>query len=188
MAVPRWWGKMATSPNYSHHVLQPSLLQIWVNPTLNARNRRRKYMTARVFIQMNGSQGLWSSSNWWLGRFWTILVKVVVGCGDRINDSKMVVIGGGSGGGAGCLGHVPLNNQLPKVRDCGGAATRVVGDRDDLPGLLPERSVQFRIDLIPGAVPVAKSPYRLAPSEMQELSNQLQELLDKGFIRPSFSP
>ncbi|KAD3640201.1 hypothetical protein E3N88_29424 [Mikania micrantha] len=59
---------------------------------------------------------------------------------------------------------------------------------DDLPGLPPERSVQFRIDLIPGATPVAKSPYRLAPSEMQELSNQLQELLDKGFIRPSFSP
>ncbi|KAD4981870.1 hypothetical protein E3N88_18541 [Mikania micrantha] len=59
---------------------------------------------------------------------------------------------------------------------------------DDLPALPPERSVQFRIDLIPGATPVAKSPYRLAPSEMQELSNQLQELLDKGFIRPSFSP
>ncbi|KAD3640598.1 hypothetical protein E3N88_29821 [Mikania micrantha] len=59
---------------------------------------------------------------------------------------------------------------------------------DDLPGLPPEGSVQFRIDLIPGATPVAKSPYRLAPSKMQELSNQLQELLDKGFIRPSFSP
>ncbi|KAD4385652.1 hypothetical protein E3N88_25821 [Mikania micrantha] len=59
---------------------------------------------------------------------------------------------------------------------------------DDLPGLPPERAVQFRIDLMPGATPVAKSPYRLAPSEMQELSNQLQELLDKGFIRPSFSP
>ncbi|KAD4180404.1 hypothetical protein E3N88_28995 [Mikania micrantha] len=59
---------------------------------------------------------------------------------------------------------------------------------NDLPGLPPERSVQFRIDLIPGATLVAKSPYRLAPSEMQELSNQLQELLDKGFIRPSFSP
>ncbi|KAD5960466.1 hypothetical protein E3N88_11938 [Mikania micrantha] len=59
---------------------------------------------------------------------------------------------------------------------------------DDLPELPPERSVQFRIDLIPGANLVAKSPYKLAPSEMQELSNQLQELLDKGFIRPSFSP
>ncbi|KAD6796253.1 hypothetical protein E3N88_07149 [Mikania micrantha] len=59
---------------------------------------------------------------------------------------------------------------------------------EDLPGLPPVRPVEFRIDLIPGATPVAKSPYRLAPSEKQELSNQLQELLDKGFIRPSYSP
>ncbi|KAD4982216.1 hypothetical protein E3N88_18887 [Mikania micrantha] len=59
---------------------------------------------------------------------------------------------------------------------------------EDLPGLPPARPVEFRIDLIPGATPVAKSPYRLAHSEMQELSNQLQELLDKGFIRPSYSP
>ncbi|GKE42927.1 putative nucleotidyltransferase, ribonuclease H, partial [Tanacetum coccineum] len=59
---------------------------------------------------------------------------------------------------------------------------------DDLLGLPPQRQVEFRIDLIPGAAPVAKSPYRLAPSEMQELSEQLQELQDKGFIRPSHSP
>ncbi|XP_076931948.1 uncharacterized protein LOC143597296 [Bidens hawaiensis] len=59
---------------------------------------------------------------------------------------------------------------------------------DDLPGLPPSRQVEFQIDLIPGATPVAKSPYRLASSEMQELSSQLQELLDKGFIRPSLSP
>ncbi|KAI3773312.1 hypothetical protein L1987_47837 [Smallanthus sonchifolius] len=59
---------------------------------------------------------------------------------------------------------------------------------EDLPGLPPPRQFEFRIDLVPGAAPVARSPYRLAPSEMQELSNQLQELLDKGFIRPSFSP
>ncbi|KAI3810997.1 hypothetical protein L1987_20711 [Smallanthus sonchifolius] len=57
-----------------------------------------------------------------------------------------------------------------------------------LPGLPPSRQVEFQIDLVPGAAPVARSPYRLAPSEMQELSSQLQELLDKGFIRPSFSP
>ncbi|KAD2805395.1 hypothetical protein E3N88_38772 [Mikania micrantha] len=55
-------------------------------------------------------------------------------------------------------------------------------------GLPLVRPVEFRIDLIPGATPVAKSLYRLAPLEMQELSNQLQELLDKGFIRPSHSP
>ncbi|GJV21816.1 putative reverse transcriptase domain-containing protein [Tanacetum coccineum] len=58
----------------------------------------------------------------------------------------------------------------------------------DLPGLPPVCQVEFQIDLIPRTEPVAQEPYRLAPSEMQELSNQLQELLDRGFIRPSTSP
>ncbi|GKG01534.1 putative reverse transcriptase domain-containing protein, partial [Tanacetum coccineum] len=59
---------------------------------------------------------------------------------------------------------------------------------DELPGLPPPRQVEFRIDLIPGAAPVARAPYRLAPSEMKELSKQLQELSEKGFIPPSSSP
>ncbi|GJR04985.1 putative reverse transcriptase domain-containing protein [Tanacetum coccineum] len=59
---------------------------------------------------------------------------------------------------------------------------------EDLPGLPPARQVEFQIDLVPGAAPVARAPYRLAPSEMKELSEQLQELSDKGFIRPSSSP
>ncbi|GJS80517.1 putative reverse transcriptase domain-containing protein [Tanacetum coccineum] len=59
---------------------------------------------------------------------------------------------------------------------------------EDLPGLPPVRQVEFQIDLMPGAAPVARAPYRLAPSEMQELSDQLQELADRGFIRPSTSP
>ncbi|GKE22065.1 putative reverse transcriptase domain-containing protein, partial [Tanacetum coccineum] len=59
---------------------------------------------------------------------------------------------------------------------------------EDLPGLPPARQVEFQIDLVPGATPVAWAPYRLTPSEMKELSEQLQELSDKGFIRPSSSP
>ncbi|XP_076946748.1 uncharacterized protein LOC143618406 [Bidens hawaiensis] len=59
---------------------------------------------------------------------------------------------------------------------------------DDLLGLPSSRQFEFRIDLIPGATPVAKSTYRLPPSEMQELSRQIQDLLNKGFIRPSSSP
>ncbi|GJZ02125.1 putative reverse transcriptase domain-containing protein [Tanacetum coccineum] len=55
---------------------------------------------------------------------------------------------------------------------------------DDLSGLLPSRKVEFHIDLIPGAMAVVKSPYYLAPIEIEELSNQLKELQDKGFIRP----
>ncbi|GJU45817.1 putative reverse transcriptase domain-containing protein [Tanacetum coccineum] len=55
---------------------------------------------------------------------------------------------------------------------------------EDLPGLPPTRQVEFQIDLVPGAAPVARAPYRLAPSELKELSEQLKELSDKGFIRP----
>ncbi|GJY60675.1 putative reverse transcriptase domain-containing protein, partial [Tanacetum coccineum] len=59
---------------------------------------------------------------------------------------------------------------------------------DDLSGLPLVREIEFRIDLIPGALPVVKLSYRLAPSEMLELLNQLKELQEKGFIRPSHSP
>ncbi|GJR04750.1 putative reverse transcriptase domain-containing protein [Tanacetum coccineum] len=58
----------------------------------------------------------------------------------------------------------------------------------DFPELPPSRKVEFQIDLVPGAALVAHAPYRLAPSQLQELSTQLQELSDKGFIRPSSSP
>nr|GEV54854.1 putative reverse transcriptase domain-containing protein [Tanacetum cinerariifolium] len=59
---------------------------------------------------------------------------------------------------------------------------------EDLPGLPPVRQVEFQIDLVHGAAPMARAPYRLAQAEMQELSIQLQELSDRGFIRPSSSP
>ncbi|GJX78643.1 putative reverse transcriptase domain-containing protein [Tanacetum coccineum] len=59
---------------------------------------------------------------------------------------------------------------------------------EDLSGIPLARQVEFQIDLIPSAAPVARAPYRLAPSEMKELSEQLKEISDKGFIRPSSSP
>nr|GEU43291.1 reverse transcriptase domain-containing protein [Tanacetum cinerariifolium] len=59
---------------------------------------------------------------------------------------------------------------------------------EDLHGLPRARQVKFQIDLVPGVALVAQAPYRLAPAKMQELSTQLQELSDRGFIRPSSSP
>ncbi|KAJ9566776.1 hypothetical protein OSB04_002742 [Centaurea solstitialis] len=59
---------------------------------------------------------------------------------------------------------------------------------DDLDSLPPEWEIEFWIDLVTGATPIAKALYRLAPSEMKEMMAQLQELLDKGFIHPSTSP
>ncbi|GJX96332.1 putative reverse transcriptase domain-containing protein [Tanacetum coccineum] len=74
------------------------------------------------------------------------------------------------------LEDVPIVRDFPKVFP------------KDLPALPPTRQVEFQIDLVPGAALVARVPYRLAPSEIKELSEQLQELSDKGFIRPSSSP
>nr|GEV17838.1 putative reverse transcriptase domain-containing protein [Tanacetum cinerariifolium] len=74
----------------------------------------------------------------------------------------------------------PKLSDIPIVRDFEDVFL------NELSGLPPQRQVEFRIDLSPGATPIAKSPYRLAPSEMQELSEQLQEFQDKGFIRPNY--
>ena len=59
---------------------------------------------------------------------------------------------------------------------------------EELPGLQLDRQIEFVIDLLPGTAPISKAPYRMAPAELKELKVHLQELLDKGFIRPSFSP
>ncbi|GKB08179.1 putative reverse transcriptase domain-containing protein [Tanacetum coccineum] len=74
------------------------------------------------------------------------------------------------------LENIPIVRDFPEVFP------------DYLPSIPPAQQVEFQIDLVPGAAPVARAPYRLAPSEMKELSDQLQELSDKGFIRPSSSP
>ena len=59
---------------------------------------------------------------------------------------------------------------------------------EELPGLLPHREVDFEIETIPGAAPISVAPYRMAPMELKELKKQLEELLEKGFVRPSTSP
>ncbi|WVZ97582.1 hypothetical protein U9M48_043107 [Paspalum notatum var. saurae] len=59
---------------------------------------------------------------------------------------------------------------------------------EELPGLPPNRDVEFRIELVPGMTPISKRPYRMAPDELKELKTQLQEQLDKGFIHPNSSP
>ncbi|GJY22681.1 putative nucleotidyltransferase, ribonuclease H [Tanacetum coccineum] len=75
----------------------------------------------------------------------------------------------------------------PKLKDIAIIRNFFEVFHDDLSGLPPSREVEFRIDLIPGAMSVEKSPYRLAPNKIKELSYQLKELQDKGFIRPSSS-
>ncbi|XP_019059514.1 PREDICTED: uncharacterized protein LOC104825588 [Tarenaya hassleriana] len=74
------------------------------------------------------------------------------------------------------LGETPVVRDFPDVFP------------EELPGLPPEREVDFCIDVIPGTEPVSKTPYRMAPTEMAELKKQLNELMEKGFIQPSVSP
>jgi hypothetical protein len=71
------------------------------------------------------------------------------------------------------LENIPIVSEFPEVFP------------EDLPGLPPDREIEFSVDLLPGSGPISKAPYRMAPAELKEL---LQELLDKGFIRPSVSP
>jgi hypothetical protein len=59
---------------------------------------------------------------------------------------------------------------------------------EELPGMPPDREVEFVIELLPGTAPISKRPYRMPPDELAELNKQLQDLLDKQYIRPSSSP
>ena len=59
---------------------------------------------------------------------------------------------------------------------------------EELPGLLPEREVDLSVEILSGTAPISRAPYRMASTKLKELKIQLQELLDKGFIRPDVSP
>lgn len=74
------------------------------------------------------------------------------------------------------LGDVPVVNEYQDVF------------LDDILNMSPKRDLEFNIDLVPGMGPISKPPYRMAPAEMRELKTQLEELLDKGYIRPNVSP
>ena len=74
------------------------------------------------------------------------------------------------------LQSVPVVNEFPDVFPY------------ELPGLPLEREVEFAIDLLPDTQPISIHPYRMAPAELKELKEQLRDLLEKGFIRPSTSP
>ncbi|KAJ4961395.1 hypothetical protein NE237_021305 [Protea cynaroides] len=92
-------------------------------------------------------------------------------------------------GGVGYLvSVVDLTKEAPRMEDIDVVRNFPDVFSEELPGLPPDRATEFIIDLIPGAAPVSKAPYRMAPTELKELKVELQGLLDKGYIRPSISP
>ncbi|GKA84257.1 putative reverse transcriptase domain-containing protein [Tanacetum coccineum] len=127
-----------------------------------------------------------------VGMDWLSQNKAVIVCHEKMVEIPLI---GGEilrvqGERALGVGKTLMNVKVdePKMGDIFVVRDFVDVFSEDLLGLPPQRQVEFRIDLIPRATPVAKSPYRLVPLEMQALSGQLQELQDKGFIRPSHSP
>nr|GEZ50058.1 putative reverse transcriptase domain-containing protein [Tanacetum cinerariifolium] len=110
----------------------------------------------------------------WLAKFYALIV-----CDEKViripyGNEVLIIRGddcdGGNKSDEKRLEDVPIVREFPKVFP------------KDLPGLPPARQVEFQINLVPGVAPIARASYRLAPAEMQELSTQLQELSDKGFI------
>nr|GEV83614.1 putative reverse transcriptase domain-containing protein [Tanacetum cinerariifolium] len=117
-----------------------------------------------------------------IGMDWLAKYHVLIVCDEKVvcipyGDEVLIIRGDNCDGGKEKrLEDVPIVREFSEVFP------------KDLPRLPPARQVEFQIDLVLGAAPVARAPYRLAPAKMQELSTQLQELSDRGFIRPSSSP
>ncbi|GJZ57091.1 putative reverse transcriptase domain-containing protein [Tanacetum coccineum] len=119
---------------------------------------------------------------------WLSKYSAVIDCAKKIvripSGSEILIVRGD-----GCSeGHRTHLNVISCTKDVSIVQDFPEVFPEDLSGLPPTRKVEFQMDLVPGAAPVARAPYRLAPSEIKELSEQLKELSDKGFIRPSSSP
>ncbi|GKF45819.1 putative reverse transcriptase domain-containing protein [Tanacetum coccineum] len=121
-----------------------------------------------------------------IGMDWLSQYKAVIVCHDKVveipvENGKILRVHGERAVGI-TKALKSAKEDEPKLNDI--SVVREFEDMfpEDLSGLPPQWQVEFRIDLVPGATPITKSPYRLAPSEMQELSGQHQKLQDKGFI------
>ena len=143
-----------------------------------------------------------------LGMDWLIAYRVVIDCESRRataytqDDTSMVFQGDNhdifpqtvyeskcQGQLAGWLASLTLEDEERSDLDLPRVVCEYVDVfPDELPGLPPQRVVDFDIELHPGTLPISMTPHRMAPVKLQELNIQLQELLDKGFIRPSTSP
>ena len=89
--------------------------------------------------------------------------------------------------------HSQMKNQVHSLTGVVQEEVPVVQDFPDvfpeeLPGMPPDRDIEFLIELLPGTAPISKRPYRMPPNDLKEIKNQINELLEKGYIRPSSSP
>jgi hypothetical protein len=121
-----------------------------------------------------------------LGMDWLTKHKGIISCA-----SKTVLLTNHQGKAVSYQAQPPAND--PMMFNLAAENMSVIEEFEDvfpeeLPGMPPERGVEFYIDLIPGTAPIAKRPYHMAPTELAELKLQIAELQQKGYIRPSSSP
>jgi hypothetical protein len=124
------------------------------------------------------------------GMDWMNRHKVVLDISERMVEINSPIVGATTlylpfKGSVNPCSYVAITSQLediPVVREFADVFP------DELPGMPPDRDVEFVIELQPGTAPISKRPYRMPPRELAELKTQLQELLDKGYIHPSSSP
>jgi hypothetical protein len=122
-----------------------------------------------------------------LGMDWMNRHKVVLDISERMIEINSPIVGATTlylpfKDGVNPCSYVAITSQLEEI-----PVVREFADvfPDELPGMPPDRNVEFVIELQPGTAPISKRPYRMLPKELAELKAQLQELLDKGYIRPS---
>ncbi|GJU74287.1 putative reverse transcriptase domain-containing protein [Tanacetum coccineum] len=129
-----------------------------------------------------------------IGTDWLAKCQAVIVCTEKIvripwGNETLIVRGDGSDqGNETCLNIISCTKTQKYMLKDFLSFWHMLLQRRLKTSLPPTQQVEFQIDLIPGVAPIARVPYRLAPFEMKELSDQLQELSDKGFIRPSSSP
>jgi hypothetical protein len=125
-----------------------------------------------------------------LGMSWMKLHKVVLDIAGRLIHLDSPVYGK-------IILHLPMISRIKaslhhvaelKLEDILVVQEFLDAFPDDLPGMPPERAIEFKIELQPGTAPIAKAPYKMSPMELKELKIQLQGLLNKGYIHPSISP
>ena len=147
-----------------------------------------------------------------LGMDWLSKHRAIVDCGQKIvvlrcSDQTEVIV---QGIGSSVMSHVISTMQARRImkKGCETFLALILDSKrgqvdvekipvvrefpdvfpEELPGIPLEREVDLAIEIVPGTVPMSRAPYRMAPTELKELKSQFQELLDKGFIRPSVSP
>nr|GEW59023.1 reverse transcriptase domain-containing protein [Tanacetum cinerariifolium] len=125
-----------------------------------------------------------------IGMDWLVKYHALIICDEKVicipyGDEVLIIRGDNCNGGS-KLNIISCTKTQKYIQKGCQEFTKVF--LEDLPGLTPARQVEFQIELVPDVAPVARAPYRLVPAEMQELSTQLQELSDLGFIRPTQAP